>query len=257
MAIEWLLKIGSEKELVELTVLMPCHNEVATIRNNIEETLGVLTASNIDSFEIVVIDDGSIDGSMGEIVKVGAKNNTVKYVNYPVNQGKGFALRKGFEKAQGKYVAFLDGDLDLPPTLLVMFLEKMKVESADVVIGSKRHIDSQVNYPLNRRVFSLFYQMFIRVLFDLDIRDTQVGVKLFRREVLDRVFHRSLIKRFAFDVEVLVNANALGYRIIEAPIEMDFISVVSSDVDVQAVVQMFVDTCAIFYRLKILHYYDR
>jgi hypothetical protein len=133
----------------------------------------------------------------------------------------------------------------------------MENEKADVVIGSKRHPKSIVNYPNNRRFLSGAYQGFVKSMFGLSITDSQAGLKLFKREVLDDVFPRVLVKKYAFDIELLVNAYNCNYKIIEAPVEMDFISAVGrSDVNLKAVGRMFVDTCAIFYRLNILRSYD-
>ena len=241
---------------VNISVLMPCHNEMNFIKNNINETVNTLKISKNGSFELIVIDDGSSDGTFEEI-KAGAQNNgDVRFIKLEKNHGKGRALREGFQHANGKYICFLDGDLDLHPRLIPTFIEYMENENADVVIGSKRHPQSNVNYPMKRRLLSGAYQGFIRTMFGLSIMDSQVGLKLFKREVLRDVFPQILVKEYAFDVELLVNAHNCGYKIVEAPIEMDFINSVGSDVDIRAVARMFVDSCAIFYRTNILHYYD-
>jgi hypothetical protein len=96
----------------------------------------------------------------------------------------------------------------------------------------------------------------VRLLFNLPCHDTQTGLKLFRKEVVERVFPRILVKQFAFDLEVLVNAHRLGYRIAEAPI------VLSSKrrfgrIGLRAIFTTFWDTLAVFYRMHILKYYDR
>ena len=92
-----------------------------------------------------------------------------------------------------------------------------------MVVGSKRHPDSDVAYPTRRRVYSWLYQMLVRILFSLDIRDTQVGMKLFRREVLDDVLPVVLVKRYAFDLEVLAVSRHFGHgRIAESPITLEY-----------------------------------
>lgn len=241
---------------VNLSVMMPCHNEMHIIKRNINETVKTLKNANNGSFELIVIDDGSSDATYEEI-KDGARNNgNVKFIKLEQNHGKGHALREGFQHAQGKYICFLDGDLDLHPRSIPIFIDYLENENADVVIGSKRHPLSVVNYPMKRKFLSGAYQGLIRSIFGMSIRDSQVGLKVFRKEVLDDVFPQVLVKKYAFDIELLVNAHRLGYEIIEAPIEMDFINVVGSDVDLQAIGRIFLDTCAIFYRANILHYYD-
>lgn len=242
--------------LAEISILMPCYNESKTIKKNIGETIKAVKEFNNGSFEIIVIDDGSSDDTY-EQIKAGANNNGyVKFVRLEQNYGKGRALRKGFEHAQGKYICFLDGDLDIHPRLIKSFIDYMDKEDADVVIGSKRHPLSVVNYPSNRKIASVIYQGFVKSIFNLSIRDSQVGLKLFKRQVLDDVFHRVVVKKYAFDIELLVNAHHCGYKIIEAPIKMDFLNLVDSEVDLRAILRMFLDTCAIYYRLNITHYYD-
>ena len=124
---------------VNISILMPCHNEMDLIKRNINETVNTLKKSNNGSFELIVIDDGSSDKTLEEI-KVGAQNNgCVKFIQLNNNHGKGHALKKGFQRAKGKYICFLDGDLDLHPRLIKSFIEYMEKEKADVVIGSMRH----------------------------------------------------------------------------------------------------------------------
>ena len=124
------------------------------------------------------------------------------------------------------------------------------------MIGSKFHPDSKVDYPPLRRVYSFFYYMLVRALFGLPVRDTQTGIKLFKRVVLERVLPRILVKRFAFDLELLANVHHFGYRIVEAPVTLNF-QRVCSRLRLSAVWNVFLDTLAIFYRMRILHYYDR
>jgi len=130
----------------------------------------------------------------------------------------------------------------------------MEQTGADVVVGSKRHPGSKVNYPINRKIFSEIYFRFVKTLFGIQVKDTQVGLKLYKRKVLEDVCPIVLVKRYAFDIEILANAHRLGYKIREAPvaINMNF----DSHVNKKAIWNMFWDTCAIYYRMNILHYYD-
>jgi len=154
-------------------------------------------------------------------------------------------------------VGFIDADGDLPALLISNFIELTRVDNApDIVLGSKRHPDSDVDYPWLRRLYSLGYQLLIGILFRLPMRDTQTGLKFIRREVLSAVVPRMVEKRFAFDLELLVVARHLGYRqFVEAPVQIG--ERFSSTVSMRAVQGMILDTLAIFYRLHILRYYDR
>jgi glycosyltransferase involved in cell wall biosynthesis len=239
-----------------LSILMPAYNEAHSIAENVCETVETMRALGID-FEIVVIDDGSLDGThTAAINALRVWPDCVRVVRCRENEGKGNALICGTAYSKGEYVAFLDADMDLHPEQLENFFTVMKSCGADVVIGSKFHPQSKVEYPRLRRIYSFFYFMLVRSLFGLPVRDTQTGIKLFKREVLELVLPRVLVKRFAFDLELLANVHHFGYRIAEAPVVVNFTRVCSR-LRLPAVWNVFVDTLAIFYRMRILRYYDR
>lgn len=140
-----------------------------------------------------------------------------------------------------------------------MMLEHFRWYNADIIVGSKRHPVSKVQYPWPRKILSWGYQLLVRILFGLNIKDSQVGLKLYRREVLEDVLPRILVKEFAFDIEILAVAYHLRYvRIYEAPVELSFtgFSSITSKNFWRIIFQTLWDTLAVFYRLRILHYYD-
>jgi glycosyltransferase involved in cell wall biosynthesis len=169
--------------------------------------------------------------------------------------GKGFALRYGMARSCGEIVTFIDGDGDIDPVQIATYLRIMRETKADIVIASKRHRDSQVVYPPLRQLYSVTYQALLRVLFHLHVRDTQVGLKLFRREVLAAVLPRIVVKRYAFDLELLVVAHHLGFsRVVEAPVRIG--QRFSSTINRQAIASIVWETAAIFYRKNVVRYYD-
>jgi glycosyltransferase involved in cell wall biosynthesis len=239
-----------------LSILMPAYNEASSIAENVGETVQTMHALGIN-FEIVVIDDGSLDGTDAAASSALRQwPDHVRVVRCTRNEGKGNALICGASYSRGDYVAFLDADMDLHPEQLASFFAVMEADGADAVIGSKFHPNSIVDYPVLRRIYSFFYYVLVRTLFGLPVRDTQTGIKLFKRPVLDRVLPRILVKRFAFDLELLANVHHFGYRIAEAPVSVNF-KRVCSRLRLPAVWNVFVDTLAIFYRMRILRYYDR
>src|SRR5438105_14189421 len=124
-----------------------------------------------------------------------------------------------------------------------------------MVRASRRHGGSPVVYPALRRLYSVTYQALLRVLFHLEVRDTQVGLKLFRRDVLAAVLPRIVVKRYAFDLELLVVARHLGFsHIVEAPVRIG--QRFSSTINRQAIMSILWETAAIFYRKNVLHFYD-
>jgi glycosyltransferase involved in cell wall biosynthesis len=242
-------------KIVEISVIMPCYNEAEQIKKNITNTVNTLENNINCSFELIVIDDGSSDGTEKKIEACTKKYDLIKPVILKKNCGKGNAIKKGFEFAEGNLICFLDGDLEINPLSIKYFIDLIKNDNYDVVIGSKHHPLSNIKFPKHRTILSKSYQLFIKLLFNMPINDTQVGLKLFKRNVLEDILPRILCKKYAFDIELLVNINRRGYKITEAPIDLD-LDIDGSNVDIQAFSLMFVDTCAIYYRASILNYYD-
>jgi len=237
-----------------LSVVTPVYNGAGFIAENVETIRSEFARSGV-SYELIVVSDGSVDDTAGRALAAG--HSEVRVLHYDRNVGKGYAVKLGLLAARGDYVGFIDSDLDLHPAELPAFLEAMERDSLDAAIGSKRHPRSQVDYPTRRRVYSWLYQQLIRVLFNLDVRDTQVGIKLFRRALVDAVVPHLLVKRYAFDLELLAVASDSGFRRIgELPVRLDY-RFSESGLDPLAVTQALVDTAAVFYRLRILQYYRR
>jgi glycosyltransferase involved in cell wall biosynthesis/O-antigen/teichoic acid export membrane protein len=241
--------LGGPPDL-DLTVVLPCHNASAGLRHVLERLLDQL--AQVSAYEVVVVSDGSTDETVA--VARSVDSNVVRVIDHPVREGKGHALRLGFREARGRYIAFLDADGDIAPEALQPFLTLMRLYEPDVVIGSKRHPLSEVYYPPLRRLLSWTYHKLVRLLFRVNVRDTQTGFKLIRRDVLAAVLPRLLEKRYAFDLEFLVVARSLGYgRVFEAPVKIEY--QFSSQVNPNAAVGIGVDTLAIFYRHYLLNTY--
>lgn len=240
-----------------LSVIVPVYRQERTIVRDIRSIQAVLEKINIP-FELIIVIDGEVDGSMKAAQSVRKPNIII--TGYKINKGKGYAVRFGMAKSHGDIIGFMDAGGDLKAESLPFMLDTFIWNDADIVIGSKRHPLSKVHYPLARRVISFGYQMLIRLLFTVNVRDTQVGMKLYKRQVLADVMPRLLVKQFAFDIEILAVAYHLGYRrIFEAPVELDFEGVQSSITSKsfwRIVLNTMRDTLAVFYRLKIRHYYD-
>lgn len=236
---------------LDVTVVMPYYNPGDRLRATVERAVEVLRGSGA-SFEIVTVSDGSTDGS--DTTLDGVAPDVVIRVVLPARGGKGQAVRAGLERGRGRYLGFIDADGDVPPELLADFVEVVRNQRPDVVLGSKRHHSSQVVYPPARRLYSWGYQQLVRLLFRLDVRDTQAGIKLVRRDVLVDVLPEMTEQGYAFDLELLVVARFFGYRhLVEAPVRIGrrFTSTVSPLV----VAEMLRDTLAIWWRLHVRHLY--
>jgi glycosyltransferase involved in cell wall biosynthesis len=240
----------------KFSVIVPAYNESSHIEKNVLETVRVFSDFGLD-YEIIVVDDGSPDDTyLQAILAKSLHPERVRVVRYDENHGKGNALMCGTSYASGDYVVFLDADMDLHPDQLPTFFEMMHVQGSDAAVGSKLHPLSNVNYPAKRRVYSACYYTLVKMLFGLPLRDTQTGLKVFKAELLRRVMPRLVVKRFAFDIELLSVAHRLGYSIIECPVTLRFQRQFGR-LNMGDVANIFRDTLAIFYRMHIKRYYDR
>lgn len=240
-----------------LSVIVPTYNQEKTIEKDIERIVDVLKQIRYD-YELIVVVDGISDNTFKKAKEL--STSKIKVIGYETNHGKGYAVRFGIAKSSGDIIGFMDAGGDINEKWLSMMLEHFRWYDADIIVGSKRHPVSKIRYPWQRKILSWGYQILIKMLFGLNIRDSQVGMKLYRRKVLEDVLPRLIVKKFAFDIEILAVANNLGYqRIYEAPVEIDFSNVSSSitSKSVRNIIwNMLIDTIAVFYRLKILRYYN-
>jgi glycosyltransferase involved in cell wall biosynthesis len=235
---------------VDLTVVVPYYNPGSALRTNLLHLVEELGRCDV-SFEVIAVDDGSVDGSAATITDLDPL--VVRRLALPHNQGKGAALRHGLLAGNGRYLGFIDADGDLDPALWRSFVRLIELYEPDGVVGDKRHpltmIDSDASWT--RTVCSVGYRLLVRVLFpSLPVRDTQVGLKVFRRELIDDVLPRCVERRFVLDVEILALASRLGHRrIVAAPISLYRVD--TTTVTSRAVVRMFVDTLRLAWRLQI------
>lgn len=238
-----------------LSVIVPAYKQEKTIYKDIVNIQKTLEQIRYD-YEIIVAIDGKVDKTYQNAKKI--KSPKVKVVGYQQNKGKGYAVRYGMAKASGDPIAFIDAGMEIDPNGLGMILEHMEWYDADIIVGSKRHPASQVNYPWERKIISFLYQLFVRVFTGLNIRDTQAGLKIFRRQVLEKVLPRLLVKRYAFDLEMLAVAHHLGFkRIFEAPIKLTYnFADLTHAATLKEMKRALIDTLAIVYRMRILRYYD-
>lgn len=243
-----------------LSLVIPTYKREKIIEKNILGIKKVLDELPYN-YEMIIVIDGYLDKTKERAQKVARKfPGQVRIEGYEKNMGKGHAVRYGMALAKGDIIGFTDDGLDLHPSSIPLALEHFRWYEADIIVASKRHPASKVIYPWQRRILSIGYQLGARLLFGLKVKDTQVGLKFFKRKVLEDVLPRILVKEFAFDVEMLSVAYYLGYkRMFETPIEltMEFGgSTILKKGFWKTVWKMAWDTAAVFYRLRIMHYYD-
>jgi dolichyl-phosphate beta-glucosyltransferase len=201
-----------------VTILIPAYNEEARLAR----TMPLLRATFIDApnIELLVIDDGSVDGTVSVVTEHIRGWSQARLVRLPWNQGKGAAIKAGVAAARGERIVFMDADLsadlaDLPHLVAAL-------DDAEVALGSRSIAGSRVVYAQSRffrKLQSKSFNGLACAMVNVVASDTQCGFKAFRAPAAKLLFHLCEAKGFAFDVEVLALAQLLGFRVVEVPVE--------------------------------------
>ncbi len=239
----------------KISIIIPayeCEDQIGRTVGQIEEVLKQIT----NAYELLVIIDGKDYEIYNKVAGIDSEN--IKIFHYEVNRGKGFAVKLGFEKSEGEIVGFIDGGGDISPSAIKSAIHALELENCDIVCGSKVHPDSKVqNYSILRKSFTVGYNRLVKVLLGINYKDTQTGLKFFRKEVIEKVLPFLVINKFAFDAELLAVADLFGYKKhTDIPIEIVFKGK-SNAATVKSIITMFIDTVNISYRIRIRRSYQR
>lgn len=241
---------GKVDNSLELSLIMPAYNEENNIELVVEKVDSIVKQMGL-KYELIVVDDGSIDKTRIKVGNYAQNNGHVKVLGYNKNMGKGYALKTGFLHAVGDMILFMDSDADIDPKQIMYYVEALK--DVDVVIASKRHPLSKVDTSLIRRILSHGFNLLVKLLIGLKVNDTQTGLKAIKRKPFMYIFPKLTVKRYAFDVELLALANLLGLKVAELPINIRLRNLFS----LKEVWRMFLDLLGITYRLRMLRWYQR
>ena len=205
---------------MKLSIIIPAYNEEKRILHTLEDYYYTFSTHFGNEFELIVEMDGCVDNTPKIVKEFAEGKSNVKVLEFEERLGKGGGIRKAFEVAMGKIVGFTDADDSTPAKEFLKLVKKIE-KGYDVVLGSRWLKESKVfvPQPLYRRILSRGFNLLVRLLFGLNIRDTQCGVKVFRKEVIDAILPHLQVNGFAFDVELLYLAHKKGFKIKEAPIE--------------------------------------
>jgi glycosyltransferase involved in cell wall biosynthesis len=199
------------RETPLLTVIVPCYNERATIREILSRVLAVPVSK-----EIVIIDDCSTDGTREIVQSIAANEPSIRHLQQERNLGKGAAVRRGIAEARGEIVIIQDADLEYDPRDYPKLLQPIIDGDADVVYGSRFEGHPRRVMMYWHTLGNQFLTWLSNITTNLNLTDMETGYKAFRREIIQSI--RLTCERFAFEPEVTAKIAQRGYRIYEVPI---------------------------------------
>jgi dolichyl-phosphate beta-glucosyltransferase len=216
-------------ERVDLSIILSCYNESSLIESSLSKLISLLNTTNT-SYEIIIIDDFSRDESVKTIRSVQTENDRIRLICNPHNMGKGFSIKNGVLNSIGKYIIFTDIDMVYSLENIKIVLDELN-KGSDIVIGNRRLDDSiyivpnrLIKYVYRRHFVGVVFNIIVRYLFGIKIKDTQSGLKGFNRETAITIFSNVNTNRFVFDVEIFILAKNLNKTVKEIPVQLTYFS---------------------------------
>src|SRR3989344_8625015 len=187
----------------ELSIIIPAYNEEKRISKTLEDYSVFCKRLYKNNFEIIVILNGCRDKTIEVVKPIAKKYKQIKYKNIKEAIGKGGAVIEGFKQADGRLIGFVDADNSTKPEAYYDLVKN--INGHDCIIASRWIKGAKVSpkQPLTRRIASRTFNLIVRVLFRIDIHDSQCGAKLFKKEAVKKIIPKLGITRWAFDVDLL------------------------------------------------------
>lgn len=202
---------------MKLSIVIPAYNEENRISKTLPDVIRYAEKLKKDGYstEIIVVNDGSSDKTLGVLNNFKGK---IEVVSYIPNHGKGYALREGVKKAQGEYIYIADADFSTSIEAVDMFIEKMN--GVDCVIGSRAVDTKKVKVSFIRKLFGNMSNLLIRMILGLNFKDTQCGFKMFNNQC-KKYFLECVNERWGYDFEFLYLLQKNALKIVEIPVEWE------------------------------------
>jgi glycosyltransferase involved in cell wall biosynthesis len=231
-----------------VSLIMPAYNLGEKIESSINVSRQVLDGLSLN-YEIIVVDDGSRDDTYRRVKDM--SDNRIKLIRNPDNMGKGFSFKRGVELATGDYIVLSDADAEIDSFKIASYLKAL--QHHDLVIASKRLRSSIYNAPAMRKLLSAVFNAVVDIMMGMRFSDTQTGLKAFRSDGIKKIMKFVTVKRYAFDVEILVVAKLLNLKTLEMPVMVNL----NKMFRVRNIMYMVIDILGIFYRYRIIRWYQQ
>jgi dolichyl-phosphate beta-glucosyltransferase len=207
--------------LNSLSIVIPAYNEEKRLSGTLDRIISWLRTRTLQFSEVLVVDDGSQDGTAALVESFRKSNPCVRLLRNPGNRGKGYAIRNGMLAARGEWILYTDSDLSTPIEELDKLYQGARKQQARIAIGS-RALDRSlvsVHQSVFREYSGRFFNLIMRLVTGLPFDDTQCGFKLFEAAAARIVFSRQILDGFSFDVEDLYIAQVCGIKAVEVPVQ--------------------------------------
>lgn len=207
-----------ENNPVVVSLIIPAYNEEKRIGKSLEQIFQFCNAQALP-YEIIIVDDGSVDGTALLIQQKFGSHAQLRIIRQPKRAGKGAALKRGMVEGLGQYIFFSDADLSVPITTLPALLSELQ-QGSDISIGSRRAPGAkiEVHQPFLRESMGRMFTFLSNLVLGLRYRDVTCGFKGFRREAAQELFSRQYLHGWSFDSEILFIARLKGYSVTEVPV---------------------------------------
>ena len=206
-------------EKIDISIVIPAYNEDKRLKSFLDQIISYCKNSE-RVYEIIVVDDGSRDKTFKIATFYKTKFPNLDLIKIGKNSGKGYAVKRGLLKSNGKICVFLDADGSVVPQAIEKNIHYILKEGYDIFVGSRvlRDEEQILKVMWYRKIIGTVFNFFVQTLLFKNIRDTQCGFKMFRKEVTKPLFSRSYLRGFGFDIEILYLAHKMGYRVKEGPV---------------------------------------
>ena len=218
-------KKNKNLKITKTSVIIPLYNEEIRLDYCFSILKKFLKKRGKLFFEIIFVNDGSIDQSKNKILKFISKNKKkffnakIKLVSYTKNRGKGYAIKRGIMISKSKWILTCDLDMSVLPEQYLIWKKRKLIENTKCAyIASRKHKDSKIKSKFVRRRFGNILSSILLVFFNLKISDTQCGFKIFHSHYIKKIFNKIKCYGYAFDVEIMLLLNQNNIEIIELPV---------------------------------------
>jgi dolichyl-phosphate beta-glucosyltransferase len=203
---------------MKISIVIPAFNEADNIFDNVKLVLDYCR-NNFSQSEIILVNDGSDDGTLEIMNKLAQKHNEIVVIDNIVRKGKGYSLRKAMLRATGSYICFTDADLSAPIWQLNELIFRIE-KGFDIAIGSRALQGSNIeaHQPWYRENMGRAFNLLVRLVTSLEFRDTQCGFKVLRKEAVEKAVPMARLDGFCFDAELLYIAKKIGLKTCEIPV---------------------------------------